>query len=454
MIPFHRYNWPSPKQYIDFTNLVGSAMQEMNSSGYEDIVEMLNKWFETKKNDLIVKNVYLLGETGEGKSTLANSLTGSKHFRVSHAGTGTFDISGKLVEPHGLLASRQHIKVYDTPGMNDGHLQDRHFQHLLYEHLLRENTVSSILLVSKTGSRIPYSLRRTLSIYKKAFGNAFKPCLSVCIGLNAEKTKPSVLDEIKAYWVKELSQVVSFEFPSNRLYFYNAKQEIFQKDRDRLRKAIWESEVFMTRIGHSILEGVKQLQDIRDDTNNKKKLKNDSQSEILRLQNEISSSPRVRIVLHRDAVHEVFGLSLTLLPTRRERILKSLKLFFLQNDSGSDQVRKVIQFRAEGRKAVGIVNWPFLNGDVEEKYRIRQLLSIAQKKQLVLTSMGSKSKTFRGRNVEVCRYELLDVDDELNDDVFKRVNDVLDSVGSNASYAKGVMETLGNILAECQQSRG
>jgi tRNA U34 5-carboxymethylaminomethyl modifying GTPase MnmE/TrmE len=87
-IVFLSYNWPSPQELTKFGTLVKSMYE-----GNQEAVGIFREAMARKEEQQKTRNIYLVGETGQGKSTLANNLVGCEDFHVSDAGTGTNEIS-------------------------------------------------------------------------------------------------------------------------------------------------------------------------------------------------------------------------------------------------------------------------------------------------------------------------------------------------------------------------
>ncbi len=81
------YSWIPPSAMANFEALRSAVVDHNHAT-----LHRFNRALETMEKKQMMKFVYLVGITGEGKSTLANRLSGVTSFPVSHAGTGTFEI--------------------------------------------------------------------------------------------------------------------------------------------------------------------------------------------------------------------------------------------------------------------------------------------------------------------------------------------------------------------------
>ena len=68
------------------------------------------------KNGTTIRRVFLMGETGAGKSTLGNVLLGGGHFRV---GDGYEGVTQEVQCVTGRSFGGRPLEVCDTPGLND-----------------------------------------------------------------------------------------------------------------------------------------------------------------------------------------------------------------------------------------------------------------------------------------------------------------------------------------------
>ncbi|KAI0561707.1 P-loop containing nucleoside triphosphate hydrolase [Gracilaria domingensis] len=204
----------------------------------------------------VARNVYLLGETGEGKSTLANDLTGTERFRVSHSGTGTTDISCGMLK---YGEDSHNINVWDTPGMNDQGNLDSRYARILEQTLAENKTVSAVVVVSKDGSRVPKTLKMAISAFRKLFGESFMCSICVCIGINEKKTAAQTLEAKRSFWKQRVLKYLDYELPTDRIFFYNATDRERQPQAEKIRTWLLNQSIYLVGEGKTIAEAIIQV---------------------------------------------------------------------------------------------------------------------------------------------------------------------------------------------------
>ncbi|KAI0557676.1 P-loop containing nucleoside triphosphate hydrolase [Gracilaria domingensis] len=415
-----RYYWPSPVEFKRVEDLLSEPVVDRLSNGKFETV------FEAMQEKVRIRNVYLLGETGEGKSTLGNVLTGTKNFYVSHAGTGTVTISGNLVEEAGLLKGQHEIMVWDTPGMNDREGRDKIYESMLYQHLTRENTVSTIVIVSKDGCRTPASLIHTMNVYRQAFGDSFASCVCVCMGLSKNQWEQGTLDLKRQLWMDLLSEQcgISESTIKERIFFYNAKDSSPQEDGDKLRDLILNSKVRLTGAGSTILHGLKKMKEAELNIEEKKAMFKASEEEFVAIREELRRAQRVRTKRFRNHRRKVTSLCVEILPVMAARILPYCKYYILRRQNEGEE--KVIVFEAYGERAVELLSEEYLkNREVNHWAKVNILVTKTREKNLILVNMGSHSRQARRGKIQEQRYRLLHLEDTVDAKVFKEVDDIL-----------------------------
>mmetsp|Transcript_15824 Transcript_15824/g.20253 ORF Transcript_15824/g.20253 Transcript_15824/m.20253 type:complete len:568 (-) Transcript_15824:323-2026(-) len=114
-------------------------------------------------------SVCLLGNTGTGKSSLANLLYGRNVFKTGDGGNaGNTECVTHIIEN----GSNAGLEIIDTPGMNDSRGQDMTFANRIAQALRERKRVGSILLVQKSSQkRLEMSIQAMLGIFIEMFVN-------------------------------------------------------------------------------------------------------------------------------------------------------------------------------------------------------------------------------------------------------------------------------------------
>ncbi|KAI0565938.1 50S ribosome-binding GTPase [Gracilaria domingensis] len=407
LIGLHYY-WPSPiefREHEDFVVQAAIALKE--ESDVEDpSFDEFTEAFKKKKVELSVKNVYLLGLTGEGKSTLGNKLTGTQNFHVSDAGTGTERISGALAAG-GVLGSDSNVMVWDTPGMDDEQGRDRIYESMLYQHLTRENTVSTIIIVSKDGSRFPKSLKRTIDVYQEAFGDAFLSC--VCKNFLGNKADENVH--------------FSEEAVRRKVFFYDARTAVAQPDAGRLKAFILSGKPYLTGTGVAILHGLQRLRSAQLQDEEKRIMVRGSKEMFRALRSELQNFQRVRMRFTRSqGLTE--KMTLHLLPNVEDKIVG----FFRKHKQKKEVAfRKVIEIVAKGRRAKELLSFSYLShSEMGCHMKIKILSNYVDTWDLILANMGSTPMDTGWGMIQLQTYNLIYLNDQLDKAVFDAVDKLLD----------------------------
>lgn len=416
---------------------------------------MLSQAIEQRALKQRTKNVYLIGQTGEGKSTLANAFTGTERFHVSYAGTGTYDVDGCLAQRGGKLDMNEQVMVWDTPGMNDQDGLDQMFENKLYAHLTREQTVSIIMIVSKDGSRFPRSLKDMIRVYKRAFGESFMSCVAVCIGITMETTSPEVLKQKRMLWKQNMRRALGQKLPPDRIYFYNATDESPQAETQRLVRMVSDAEIFLSGSGNTIYQGLLKLrvesdQLAKDET--KTRMRKASDEIALGLTDEIMTNTKIRFKYQRSDQ----SVNVRLLHSLRT----SVHTFFRTRQWGgkkngnsgnaSEEVpekrRKEIRFCQGGARAKQLmrgVGLPMVG--VPDKDRLNIMMQRARKQGLVFTKMESETESETNDRVQVQNYLILDIDHDLDGEIYRRIELILQGLVTDRHVAEPIMAELEKV---------
>jgi hypothetical protein len=139
------------------------------------------------------QHVFILGETGAGKSSLGNILIGEHAFHVDSTKTGTLFPEPFLCAWGG---DRNQV-VWDVPGLNDTANRDSVFVAELGLVIDRVQLATAVLLVIRSPARIPHSLILALEQYIGLFGIQLALILRIIISDN----QPLSADEMETYSV-------------------------------------------------------------------------------------------------------------------------------------------------------------------------------------------------------------------------------------------------------------
>lgn len=414
------------------------------------------------------KNVYLIGQTGEGKSTLANNFTGTDNFHVSYAGTGTYDVSGCLVQRAGALDMEEQVMVWDTPGMNDQDGLDEMFVNKLYAHLTREQTVSTILIVTKDGSRFPRTLKEMIAVYRKAFGESFLSCVAVCIGVNMETARPEEIRQKRVFWKQKMKAAIGQKIPPDRIFFYNAQGPGTQAELGRLRRAVLDAKIYLSGSGNTIYQGLLQLRTEKNQlakTETKERMRKASEEIIQSLVDEILCNPRIRFRYK----HGDNSVNVKLLHTIRSAMTTFFRFRGFGKNAGSngqssgdpiadeagpngggngggEKRRKEIRFCQGGSRALDVmksVGYPMTG--VADRDRFHVMMKRAERHGLVLTKMESETEGEVSARVQVQNYMLVDIDDELDGEIYRRIEEILQGLVTDRHVAEPIMRVLESL---------
>jgi GTP-binding protein EngB required for normal cell division len=178
-----------------FANLQGAKEEIENIANEEEryaaAEEILGERVQQIKN---ANDVYFLGLTGEGKSTLINAILGEKVTSAQNQGVGTtrmekyeFDYRGKV------------LRLWDLPGPDDQFNMDEYNIQRLRAHLRNEQQVSSVILVNRTGRNLKKTEQKALLLYKEFFGEALQDIITIVIGMDESDNGVNISRKRKDY---------------------------------------------------------------------------------------------------------------------------------------------------------------------------------------------------------------------------------------------------------------
>jgi GTP-binding protein EngB required for normal cell division len=124
-------------------------------------------------------DIYFLGLTGEGKSTLINAILGQKVTTAQNQGVGTTRMEKYELEYRGKV-----LRLWDLPGPDDQFNMDEYNIERLRAHLRNEQQVSSVILVNRAGRNLKKTEQKALLLYKEFFGEALQEIITIIIGMD------------------------------------------------------------------------------------------------------------------------------------------------------------------------------------------------------------------------------------------------------------------------------
>lgn len=376
-----------------------------------------NEPYSDERETAQVKNVFLLGLTGEGKSTLANAITKSEQFAVSHASTGTREVSNALVETDEKVS----IMVWDTPGMNDERGSDNYFHKELGRVITRTQTAAAIVYVCKQGGRVPASLKETTIRYRKSLGESLMSCLCVCVGMNATIEEKATLEAITQYWRHELYSTLGYNLPEERIFFFDARNTDGQPEFKRFEKWIANASVRRLGVGNTVFEGLRQVRNGTAVQQTRKDMALGSKENVKAITEDVSSYA-VKMIKY--SQHGTAKVQICLYMT--DKSLMDGKIHISKNRLRSRLKRRTseehprrIEFSGSGDKAVKVLNSVLRGRDNVEK--VAELLYSAEKENLVVVKMHERVDRSRTQTELVFCYAFVDIDSVLSTEVKRKL---------------------------------
>ena len=202
-------------------------------------------------------SVCLLGVTGHGKSSTANTLCGKEYFTVSEgAESQTHEVRGLVTtwqnDPEGKM-----MIVLDTPGFGDSKgLDTSHIANMVYKLKLIGYVHTFMLIFNSEDPRFDEQLQSTLKIFSQMFGTEYFKNVLICFtkfstSKRAEKErergkKPTKEKLIKDYkvWFKNIYSYslndVQFIFLNNGVLEEEFAEEIEKEQHRNSLKSIRE----------------------------------------------------------------------------------------------------------------------------------------------------------------------------------------------------------------------
>ena len=155
-------------------------------------------------------SIILLGETGTGKSQLGNALSGMNKFEVDDdAKSCTSKV--KLCQ---FEFEAETVRVYDTPGLNDGNGKDSAHLKELHKQLKTVKDCAGFLLVVMEGQkRVPKSTKGMLEYFYSTFGAKFAEKLTVVVTKSGRKEdrNPYKLRRFRDTKTTEINELLGFK---------------------------------------------------------------------------------------------------------------------------------------------------------------------------------------------------------------------------------------------------
>lgn len=202
-------------------------------------------------------SVCLLGVTGHGKSSTANTLCGKEYFTVSQGTESeTHKVRGLLTTWYNIPEGRM-IIVLDTPGFGDSKgLDTSHIANMVCELKVIGYVHTFMLIFNSEDPRFDEQLQSTLKIFSQMFGSEFFKNVLICFtkfstSKRAEKErekgkKPTKEKLIKDYkvWFKSIYSYslndVQFVFLNNGVLEEEDAEELEKEQHKNALQSILE----------------------------------------------------------------------------------------------------------------------------------------------------------------------------------------------------------------------
>eukprot|EP01084_Bolivina_argentea_P194638 333984_1 len=167
--------------------------------------------YENAINDFNTKFIVIIGNTGDGKSTLCNRLYNDKS---EYGNNGPFKVS------HNAKSQTKNVKhivdtlnkyvIVDTPGINDSEQKDDHHINDLVNYLYGCGGVNAFILVRNgTNIRFDSNFQKMLSQYEGFFGDKFWNHLIIVLTRIEGKERKRFMENRKD---KELQNSINKKF--------------------------------------------------------------------------------------------------------------------------------------------------------------------------------------------------------------------------------------------------
>lgn len=210
-------------------------------------------------------DIYFLGLTGEGKSTLINAILGKEVTSAQKQGVGTTRMEKYEFEHRGKV-----LRLWDLPGPDDQFNMDEYNIERLRAHLRNEQQVSSVVLVNRTGRNLKKTEQKALLLYKEFFGDALQEIITIVIGLDESDNGVNVKRKRKDYirQVEDLGLMISQE----QIFFIRpvtvGSEESLPENLPRrlkeLKDALWIREPQLTAFASWMYGKLIQIEGIRN----------------------------------------------------------------------------------------------------------------------------------------------------------------------------------------------
>lgn len=148
------------------------------------------------------KRVFIIGNTGTGKSTIGNALLPDQNpFPISKGVTGTVkvkraDYSEQFGDENQLLLT----SVYDTPGLDDTNGLDTFYISCIKDYIAVEQRVSSFILAMDAENRLAASTLNSVNEYKELFGDKIMSMLIIVLTVDEPASKSDLENCIEDNW--------------------------------------------------------------------------------------------------------------------------------------------------------------------------------------------------------------------------------------------------------------
>lgn len=213
---------------------IGILQNIINSSGKtaEKKIETITNVLEKAKSYYDSNNIFIVGMSGQGKSTLSNTLAERLYFHESEVGVGTTICKRKLASEESEIskALNGNVNLWDTPGINESEERDRFYLKNLENVLTICGKARAMIIVFKEGQRCTERHMDICMRYIELWG--VKHLRNIIILLNEIKSDTSqpIKARQKIMWAGKLNKrLVSYSFPTGNIVHCNVSNKISQK---------------------------------------------------------------------------------------------------------------------------------------------------------------------------------------------------------------------------------